>query len=265
MSSIKTFYQKPLVKETTFLIINSILAGFILSMAAVASIFAPYIESTRLAKGFMFSFGLLVIILFELKLFTGMIANAPYTPAKKWWTLGVCLVFNAVGGFIGASIARGAFGSKVIDSAATTLGDKLIASGVDISAGSMFLSAVLCGMCMTIAVLGCRAAKEKNFSATFLVVLPVMVFILCGFEHSIANLIYVFLAGAAWTGKVWLLIGMSVLRNLVGGIIIPVCKLLENKRYLAETPQNQTKEESTTPAEKPQSITEEKTNKPKKK
>ena len=232
--SVKTFYQKPWVKETVALILNSIMAGFVLSMAVVAAIFAPSFYDTKFVKAFIFSFGLLVIILFEFKLLTGMIAVAPYTPAKKWWQLAVCLVFNTVGGWIGSLIAQGAFGDKVINSAKASVNAKLfLADGVtNISAGSMFLSAILCGMCITIAVLGCRAAKDKNFSATFLVVLPIMVFILCGFEHSIANIIYVLMADMAWTGDIWVLIAMSILGNLVGGLIIPVLKLVERKKYL---------------------------------
>jgi len=262
-TTLKEFYQKPFVKETIILILNSIMAGFVLSMAAIASIFAPVWLETRILKSFIFSFGLLVIILFEMKLFTGMVANAAYTPPKKWWTLAVCLLFNALGCFVGAEIAKGAFGKEFITKAAKTFADKIVVDHVlelrggiyhisgsaNISAGAMFLSALLCGMCITIAILGCRAAKAKNFSATFFVVLPIMVFVLCGFEHSVANIIYVFMGNVYWNSQVWLLITMSVLGNVVGGVIIPVYKLVEGKKYLAAPVAAHSNPEVTSPQE----------------
>ena len=49
--------------------------------------------------------------------------------------------------------------------------------------------------------------------------LCVMVFILCGFEHSVANMYY-FSAGSLWSFKTLLYVFIMVLGNSVGSILI---------------------------------------------
>jgi formate/nitrite transporter FocA (FNT family) len=254
MSKIKEFYNKPNVKELVLLIVNSAMAGFVLSMAGVAYLWANanIPGMGKLAGSFFFSCGLLVIILFDYKLFTGMISNLPYSQLKKSWHLIICFVFNALGCLLGAWLFRntsiavtGTIGVNGLDTGLIGLATATMNSKTDANAFQMFASAIFCGMCITIAVLGCRGAKDKKFSATFFVVLPIMVFVYCGFEHSVANWIYLFLSGIKWTGKVWLLTGMGILGNLVGGVPIPLACMVAGKKYLPlKAPQAEVTEEA---------------------
>jgi len=59
------------------------------------------------------------------------------------------------------------------------------------------------------------------------VFLGVIVFILCGFEHSIANMYYFAVAG--WTLKALGYLGLMILGNAVGGVCIPLCVKLVKK------------------------------------
>ena len=51
----------------------------------------------------------------------------------------------------------------------------------------------------------------------------VMVFILCGFEHCVANMYYFSVAGM-WSGKTLLYLLVMTLGNAVGGVVFPVIR-----------------------------------------
>ena len=50
-----------------------------------------------------------------------------------------------------------------------------------------------------------------------------MVFILCGFEHCVANMYYFSVAGM-WSGKTLLYLLVMTLGNAVGGVVFPVIR-----------------------------------------
>jgi formate/nitrite transporter FocA (FNT family) len=56
----------------------------------------------------------------------------------------------------------------------------------------------------------------------------VMVFILCGFEHCVANMFYLSVAHL-WSGKALLFILVNTLGNAVGGWLIPLLRKLPEK------------------------------------
>ena len=62
------------------------------------------------------------------------------------------------------------------------------------------------------------------------VIFPVMVFILCKFEHCIANMFYFFLSGSFTVKTLGYLLIMT-LGNSVGGLLIPAfTKLVGDKK-----------------------------------
>ena len=233
MLTLSNFFKKKPVKETILLCLNSIMAGILLSIAAAVYLICYKQLDNKIVGSLLFSFGLLIIILFEFKLFTGMVANLPYTPVKKYWTLPVCFIFNTVGTFLGAICFKSTgLAVNSTDTGLIELCKAVVEGKIANTPGQMFFSAVLCGICITIAVLGCRITKEKSLSGSLVIVLAIMVFILCGFEHSVANMYYIFMAGN-WSGNVWMLILMGILGNIVGGSIIPLYKLYEGKKYVS--------------------------------
>ena len=56
----------------------------------------------------------------------------------------------------------------------------------------------------------------------------VMVFILCGFEHCVANMFY-FSVANVWSGRTFLYLIVMTLGNSCGGVIIPLCRKLRQK------------------------------------
>ena len=87
------------------------------------------------------------------------------------------------------------------------------------------LTGIFCGLLMYTAV---AIYKEKGTHLGIFFCVPV--FILAGFEHSIANLFYFFLAGEySLRGVVFIL--LVVLGNTVGGMLVPALRTFagENK------------------------------------
>ena len=97
------------------------------------------------------------------------------------------------------------------------LGDSLLSS---------FILAVFCGILMFTAVEGSRrCAEKKNFvGGIFVVVMPIMVFILSGFNHCVADFFTYFLAGCPNPMRALLYFPMVILGNMVGGVLIPFFK-----------------------------------------
>ena len=83
---------------------------------------------------------------------------------------------------------------------------------------SIFILAMFCGMLMYIAVNNYKKSTNEigKYAGIFMCV---MVFILCGFEHCVANMYY-FTVANVWTGKAFLWLLMMVLGNSVGSILI---------------------------------------------
>ena len=72
--------------------------------------------------------------------------------------------------------------------------------------------------------------KDKKSTLTIFFCVPV--FILSGFEHSIADLFYFFAAGE-WNGKGILFLLIVLLGNTVGGMLFPLLGKLSG-RYRSE-------------------------------
>ena len=100
--------------------------------------------------------------------------------------------------------------------AATKLGDSLL---------SVLVLAIFCNILIYIAVEGYRSIPHElgKYLAVFF---GVTVFVVCGFEHCIANMYY-FTAAGAWFGSgagmtnPFVFILVNTLGNVVGGLLIP--------------------------------------------
>ena len=88
-----------------------------------------------------------------------------------------------------------------------------------------FLRGCFCGVLMYIAV---WTYREKKTVAGILFCIPV--FILSGFEHSIADMFYFSLAGIVFQGRSLLFLLLVVLGNSLGGMFIPLLQLLRGGR-----------------------------------
>ena len=153
---------------------------------------------------FLFAFGLLGVCVLEADLFTG---KAGY----YWWTRTLDLI---------KIFSDNIFWGAVIGANIGYIYPQLVPIAMEkVSTWSysyaFFMQSVFCGMIMYIAV---ELYKRKNILG---ILMGVPLFIFCGFQHSIANIIIALIA--AWSGIPFSTVGLvffCALGNLLGSICI---------------------------------------------
>lgn len=190
-------------------------AGF--AIAIGGAVFLSLSGEGLMAKiigALMFSVGLYAIVLNGLFLYTGKIGYLVNEKPKYLLTL----LATWLGNFVGTMVSAGLllltkYGEPLKETASAICEAKVSQSVV-----SAFVLAIFCGILMFVAVDG-----YKNCKNPIILLLCVSVFILCGFEHCVANMFY-FSMGMAWTLKSFAYIIIMTLGNSVGGMLIPAVK-----------------------------------------
>lgn len=213
------------MKKVTQYLIKSILAGI---MIAVGGTVFLSLENKVLGASF-FSIGLFMIVMRELNLYTGKVGYIVENKPEYLIEVFTTLIGNFIGTFLVGTILRftriyDAISLKAQGMCQTKLDDSII---------SIIILSILCGMLMYLAVNGYKIMKDP-IGKYLSVFLAVVVFILCGFEHSIANMYYFSVAGML-SIKAFGYLGLMILGNAMGGVIFPLCqkginKLEERKR-----------------------------------
>lgn len=157
--------------------VKAIYAGFAIGIGGIIYL---SVDNKVLASLF-FSFGLSTIVTQGFYLYTGRIGFV-----KEWKEMPdmlMVLAGNFVGTFIAAMLAKAA--NLSIDST------QMVHNKLDNSLWHVFLLSVFCGVMMYLAIDNYNKSKNIVF-----VIAAVMIFILSGFEHSIANMFYFQIADA---------------------------------------------------------------------
>ena len=198
------------------ILFKSFLAGI---MIAIGGTVFLSIENKVIGAS-LFSIGLFGVLIYNLNLYTGkigyLITNFNLKYIKE-------LIITLIGNFIGAcSVGFILRYTRIYDKiyekslmlANTKLNDNIL---------SIFILSIFCGLLMYYAVNGFK--KQTDFGKYLVVYLGVAVFILCGFEHCIANMYY-FSVANIWSLKTLGYTGIMVLGNSIGSFIIPLCNLV---------------------------------------
>ena len=192
--------------------VSAIIAGMLISMGGTVYLS----QSNPVIGSFLFAIGLYTIVAFQLHLFTGKIGYTPFQKPIYIIELAITWFGNLLGTGLTALMVRNSrigapLVEKVLSIADVKLNDNFL---------SIFLLAIFCGMLMFIAV-DCYRNVQGSTLKFIGVFVPVMVFILSGFEHVIANMYYFSLAGA-WSAHCLMSVIVMTLGNAVGGMLIPM-------------------------------------------
>ena len=175
----------------------------------------------KLIGSILFSLGILAIVMFEMKLFTGLISDIPEMGAKNFWKLPVCFLWNMIGVLVTSVIVYySPLSEAVVPQAQAMMRVKLDAELWGIKA---LCSSILCGFLITLSIGAVNYAPRKGLSATVGVMFPIIVFAFCGFDLSVANTLYFFFMGYSWKAVGYILV--CVVGNIIGGVILPICSL----------------------------------------
>lgn len=169
----------------------------------------------RVIGAVLFGVGLYTIVLNGLFLYTGKVGYLISAKDKKAYILQ--LIFTWLGNFAGTALAAAAISATRIRNLRRTA-EVICKTKLADTPHSILILAVFCGILMYVAVDGFR---EKG--NPLILFFCVTVFILCGFEHCIANMFYFSLAGA-WSLRAIIYLLLMTLGNSVGGILLPLVK-----------------------------------------
>ena len=194
------------------------LAGFVITTGASAYL---SLDST-MAGALMFVVGLFAICSFGWNLFTGKVCYSIGKGPKHLGFLLVVWLSNFAGAAAGGGLIRLTRMEGVVERAQALcelkLSDNLL---------SVFVLAIFCNVMIYIAVEGYRSISYElgKYMAVFF---GVTVFVVCGFEHCIANMYYLTAAGM-WSGEAVVFILVCTAGNACGGLLIPAVTALARK------------------------------------
>lgn len=204
--------------------IRAVMGGIAISMGGMIYIRAE----NHVVGAFLFSIGLFTIYTFGLDLYTGKVCLILNKPVKFLGTVLLVYLGNAVGTAVSGYVLRATKQAQYLDHA-----KELVSLKLADNLFSTFIMAVMCGLLMCIAVLGFMNIKD-GVGRYLALILPVMVFILSGYEHSIADMFYFSFANA-WGGKALLYINVIAIGNLIGGCMLPLAeKMTGDKKVNTE-------------------------------
>ncbi len=196
----------------TFL--RSLLAGIMIGIGGVIYLSCD----NKYIGAFLFGLGLFTILTFGFNLYTGKIGYAIGNKPSYIIDLIIIWLGSLIGTMIvGLSVQLTRVGENLTEKAQilceTKLNDNLI---------SIFVLSVFCGLLMFIVADGYKNLTNQ-VAQVMVVFLPVMVFILSGFEHCVANMFYFTVSNMwDWQTVIWLVVMTA--GNSVGGMLIPVAR-----------------------------------------
>lgn len=174
--------------------------------------------SQKVVGAVLFSVGLYIICVQKLNLFTGKVGYL--VGEKKDYPVFLALVWlgNLMGTFLVGWLTQFTRIAGLSEAAAalcrTKNGDSFL---------SLFLLGIWCGLLMYAAV-----DSYKKCQNPLILMFCVAVFILCGFEHCIADMYYYSAAGM-WSADAMLRILVITAGNSVGGMLLPLADLSRKK------------------------------------
>lgn len=199
--------------------IKSVLAGIMIGIGGTI-----YLSlDNKVVGASLFGIGLFTIVVYGFNLYTGKIGYLVDNFNFKYIKM---LVITLIGNFIGTFLVGYILKFTRIYSLIHDKAKLLVNVKLDDSLISILILAFFCGILMYLAV---NTYKEnKDISKYLGVFLGVIVFILCGFEHCIANMYY-FSVANAWNVNALLYLLIMILGNSLGGMLIPLCNKVIKK------------------------------------
>lgn len=198
------------MKRLLNIFVSSIGAGLLISIGGF--VYLALKDVNQYLGAFLFSIGLLVIISFGLYLYTGKVGYIFDNKKNFLLDLLVCYFGNLCGAVSSGYILR------LVRNNYFEVAEKVVKMKIDDNIGSILILSVFCGMLIYLAV-DIQKREVSNIVKTLGIILPVMVFILSGFEHCVANMFYISYANY-WSLKAVLYIVIMSLGNGVGSLII---------------------------------------------
>ena len=198
----------------------AIMAGAFIAMGGVVFLSLD----NKIVGAFMFSLGLFAVCTLKYNLFTGKVGYLFCNDVKTYlpWCLMVW-VGNLVGSIIVAELVRLTRVAPGIIEKST----KLVQVKADDTLISLFVLGIFCNI-MVVHAVDQYLNNPHEIGKYLGIVMSIMVFILCGFEHCIADMFYIQMA-RMWNSQTIIALIVITLGNVLGGILIPKMRKINTK------------------------------------
>lgn len=198
-------------------IINILIRAFLTGLAIGIGGTVFLSCESKVVGAVLFGTGLFTILTFGFYLYTGKVGYIVENKPKYIGDVALIWLGNLMGTFTMAKLILLTRISGIAAKASAMCEVKM-----NDSIPSLFILAIFCGMLMFIAADGYKKIEHET-GKCLAIFLPVVAFILSGFEHCIANMFYFSLA-SAWTVQSFGYLIVMSLGNAVGGMLIPLCR-----------------------------------------
>lgn len=237
-------YEAAACKKTEMaawkMVLSGVLAGLFIALGGLGSQMAQTAiggTAGRIVGACVFPVGLFLVVTVGVELFTGnCLLPAPWlNRGKTQVKLSGILknwIFVYIGNFIGSFLlSLMVVGGHIDTMLDNKLGETMIntaTSKMSLCLPDAIIRGILCNILVCLAVwvaMGCAELGGKAIA----VILPVMLFVLCGFEHSVANMYFIptgLLLGASGSIGDFLINNLLpvTLGNIIGGAgFLSVC------------------------------------------
>jgi len=206
------------MKHYLDLFLISVLGGIAISIGG--SVFLN--TENPVAGSFLFSLGLITVCHFGFGLYTGRAHHLVEVSVKTAPNLVFIYLGNLAGTLLIGYLLMFCGKASAVARASTLVQHKL-----SLPAQDALVLSIMCGILMYLAVTGFKKISDP-VGRHLIVCLPVMVFINSGYEHSIADLFYISIAGA-WNIDAVIFSAIVAIGNLIGCCLIPVVLLGVNR------------------------------------
>lgn len=194
---------------------KSILAGMLIAFGCLFSMSAtPY---GNVVQGLCFSVGLFGVLCCGARLFTGSVLQI-----RRVW--GHEMTFHGLFGLWASTWAWNLAGALCVALMACVMG--FDATNVAFAKSALpwyeiVVRAIMCNVMVCLAVWICQNAKTYVIDVFAACLLPVACFVACGYEHSVADMLYMPLGlanGAVTALDCVRVIGFATVGNVMGGV-----------------------------------------------
>lgn len=198
---------------------GAVLAGIAIGLGGLVFLSVD----NKVIGSFLFTIGLFTVCTMGFNLFTGKVCYTFQNDTA--YKIGLPVIW--LGNLVGTGLTAGCAWMTRVAPAVSEKAMALCQTKLNDSLGSLFFLGILCNIFIYIGVEGYKS-NPHEFGKYLALVFGVMVFILCGTEHCVADMFYFWMAGA-WSGQAVLRLLVITLGNAVGGVLLPLLRGLQNK------------------------------------
>ena len=218
-------------RNTKGYIISSMVAGMFItfgSMVAlsIGGLMAPLMGSAaRIVAAIAFSSALSLAVMAGCELFTGnnLVLSAAAWEKKISWRM-ACLLWlvNWLGNLVGTWMLIGLYklsGANVMPEAVSYF-HQVASSKVALGPVEMVIRGILCNICVCLSI-WCGVRMKSESVKLIMTIWCILIFMVCGFEHSIANMsiIVIALINNAGPEVTWAGYGINLFFVTIGNIL----------------------------------------------